>query len=63
VSFSAVRRVSKSAVPPGGNGTMMRTGFDGYGCAPAAMETTVSAVSNARRNYDPGSEFSAVSSA
>src|SRR5262249_41620729 len=29
-SFCPTRRVTMSVAPPGGNGQMMRTGFDGY---------------------------------
>ncbi len=32
-SFSATMRGMASAAPPGGNGTMMRTGFAGQSCA------------------------------
>src|SRR4051812_1418636 len=44
----AMKRAMKSEPPPGANGTMMRTGFDGYGCAAAWSETT-SAAAAARR--------------
>src|SRR5581483_1099809 len=33
VSFAPSSRAITSELPPGGNGTTMVTGFDGYGCA------------------------------
>src|SRR5262245_51048256 len=39
-SFSPKMRGMMSAVPPAGNGTMMRTGREGYPCAPAPAQAT-----------------------
>src|SRR5258706_15467727 len=37
----AARRPRMSVGPPGGNGTMKRTGFDGYCCATVGIVTTL----------------------
>src|SRR5258706_22363 len=47
-SLGSMRRASVSAPPPGGNGTTMRTGFDGNTCARA--------VADARSRTAPASE-------
>src|SRR4051812_25305134 len=53
VSFSATRRGIRSALPPAGNGTMMRTGFAGHSCAWTAAATNRAAAS---RSLMPSSE-------
>jgi hypothetical protein len=40
-SFSEITRALESATPPGENGTMMRSGLEGKGCAAAAKEKTL----------------------
>src|SRR5690349_221610 len=53
VSFSATRRGIRSALPPAGNGTTMRTGFAGHSCAwTAAVKNTAAA----SRSLMPSSE-------
>src|SRR6185295_18204670 len=42
VSFSPRRRAEISVAPPGGNGTMKRTGFCGQACAAAPLEASAS---------------------
>src|SRR5256885_3937823 len=42
-SFGSMMRVRVSAPPPGGKGTMIRTGFDGKPCASVPLEETRSA--------------------
>src|SRR5438067_13653479 len=44
----ATSRATMSVVPPAGNGTMMRSGFDGNVCAPAAVATRQSSASTRR---------------
>src|SRR5690242_9772184 len=52
-SFSATMRGIRSALPPAGNGTTMRTGFPGHSCACTAVASRTAA---ARRNLMPLSE-------
>src|SRR5258708_15239465 len=42
-SFSATMRGIRSALPPAGNGTTMRTGFAGHSCAWAAVASMTAA--------------------
>src|ERR1044072_4082409 len=47
--FGAIRRDMMSVVFPGGNGMMMRTGFDGYDCGGGAAAHRMLHVREARR--------------
>src|SRR5688572_23202000 len=46
-SLTATMRVKKSRPPPGGNVTMMRTGFAGQACAPANCGASAKAATTA----------------
>src|SRR6187402_3222388 len=46
-------RATMSVVPPGGNGTIMRTGFDGQLCACAVSEEITNAVATNNRHIEP----------
>jgi hypothetical protein len=49
VYFRASIRACVSVVPPGANGTMMRTGFEGHACAHANDSGKTAAINAARK--------------
>src|SRR5436309_8547301 len=53
LNFSATMRGIRSALPPAGNGTTMRTGFPGHSCACTAVASITAA---ANRSLMPSSE-------
>src|SRR3954468_6506110 len=50
--FGAMRRDMMSVVLPGGNGMMMRIGFDGYDCASAVPMPAITANATAKKRMD-----------
>src|SRR5438270_644673 len=49
LKFSATMRGIRSALPPAGNGTTMRTGFAGHSCAWTAVASSIATAAAARR--------------
>src|SRR2546421_8542442 len=62
-NLGCTMRAIRSVVPPGGNGTITRTGFDGYACASARQGNSRIAASRRLRfvlisePLDPGTKF------
>src|SRR5205085_526748 len=56
LSFSATMRGIRSALPPAGNGTTMRTGFAGHSCAWTPAVKNWRAAAAASRSLMPSSE-------
>src|SRR5207249_2464775 len=60
-NLGCTMRATRAVVPPGGNGTITRTGFDGYACASARQGNSRIAASRRlvliSKPLDPGTKF------